>query len=238
MATDTIRWNTENFIGKFDNRWVVVNGSITNGVLTLNGGGSATLTLVEEVNVEFKYYRLRTVFESEGLSMVNNYRNKPTIFIQEVYKDSNNVPYRTRVRSLGFNTTFKDSNNRYTDDTVLTTLDRKMFQFKIVIKNELSDPLTIYSFEMFQSQDISDSQVMKIVNTLQKEGEAEHMKIYRNEDGSINGLGIFIPGSTLEIKFRPAYFEGRIIAIDTNFGQTVGISNIIGQIDLGTSSTL
>lgn len=241
MLNGTIRWSNENFIGSFDNRWVVKNGSISDGFLTLNRGGKATLVLTNEVNVEFKYVMLIVTFYSDSITAKNNYKNKPTIFIKEVYKNNDDSIDRVNVRSLGFNThNFNEENKRYTDETIFTTLDRKMSKFKIEIRNEIDNVLTIYDLKMFQSVDVSESQVSKIVtpivNQIAKEGSAEQIKVYRNEDGSINGLGVFIQGSKEEIKFRPAYFNGQLIAIDTNYGQTISIQNIMEAIDLTNSS--
>ena len=201
MPNEAIRWSNENFIGSFDNRWNVKNGSISDGVLTLNRGGKATLILTNEVNVEFKYIRLIVSFYSVGITAKNNYQNKPTIFIKEVYKNNDDSIDRVKIRSLGFNTNnFDEENNRYTDETIYTTLDRKMAKFKIEIRNEIDNVLSIYDLKMFQSIDISESQVSRIVtpivNQIAKEGSAEQIKVYRNEDGSINGLGVFIEPSS------------------------------------------
>lgn len=241
MSVETIRWSSQNFVGSFDSRWTLTNATVADNTLSLAVGGKAVLVLTKEVDVEFKYLRVFVKFSSTGITVENNFRNKPTIFLQEAYKDDEGLPYRYMARSLGFNATNYDATeDKYTDATIVTTLDRRMKQFKIVIQNDSPDPLIIYDFACYQSKDLPEEQLAKrvstVVNSVVKEGSADIIKAYRNADGSINGLGVFIQGSSEELKFRPAYFNGELIAINTNFGQTIDIQSIREQIDLTSSS--
>lgn len=238
MASTPIRWQPESFIGEFDGRWQLDNAYIdSSGALVIDGGGKATLELIDEVNVEFKYLRLVVTFSSGGISFENNYRNRPTIFIKEVYKDSDNEIESVKIRSVGFNTIKEIENQVYRDETIFATLDKRMAKFKIEIRNETTSPLTIHSLQVFQSVDLSETQVSRLVNNVMKLGAAETIKVYRNEDNTVNGLGVFIQGSLEELKFKPTYFNGSLLAIETNFGQTISVQNVKEMISLTTSST-
>jgi hypothetical protein len=236
MATEITRWNTTNFFGDFDDRWVLSNASISaDKVLTILAGGSATLELVDEVNVEFKYYRIVNVFSSDVASTINNYRIGPDLIIQEVYKDDSNVPNNTRVRGMGFNTTKKDIvTNRYTDEAPCSTLNRKMFKIRIQIINDSSADLVIYSLKAYQSVDISESQMSNAMVSIQKDQSTDKVTVYWDDDTNtiINGIGVKIPGTDSEVKYGFSFFNGQLVSIDTNYGQSVSVLGLVGKVNL------
>lgn len=233
-----IRWTRENFAGKLDNRWTFNNASInSNGVLRVGAGGSATLVLTEEVDLEFKYVQLKTKYTSLALSQENNYRNKPTLYIQEVYKTDKDID-TVKFRSLGF-TTFNNSDGLYFNDKIYATLDRPMAKMVVTIKNETDVIFELHSLEMFQSVDLPEKQVSRVLNTAFANSTTDTVIPYFDESGRyMTGFGVLMPGGATELKFGYGYFNGVMVSIDTNFGQSVSVFPVTGVPDLSNTDTV
>lgn len=234
---EILNFDTENFIGYLDSRWVLNNALMdSNGYLVIQAGGTAQLELIEEVNEDFKYVKVRVEYSSDGVNAENNYKSNPTVFIKEAYKDSNNSIDTVVFRALGFNT-FETTAKGYLDTTIYQTLNKPMSKLLLTITNNTNYPLTIYSLSMYKSIDISQSQTSKYVQRLNKSGSMVGGKVYHNEDEvkSLNGLGVFVQGGMTELKFRPTYYQGQLIAIETNYGQVVSFQHLVEQINLETS---
>ena len=238
---EILNFENENFLGYLDNRWVLSNCILTSdGFLQINPKGTAILELTNEVQAQFAYMLFRVEFSGDSISPENNYKSNPTIYLREVYKDiRTNVINKTIVRALGFNT-FQTSEKGYIDSTTFKTGNAPMSVFQIKITNETNSPLYIYKIEAYKSIDIAESQVTKITQSLIKEGAAQLFKVYHNDDAeySLNGLGVFIQNSTYELKFKPTYYDGQMIAIETNYGQVVSVQHLVGEIDLGENTTM
>ena len=238
---EILNFENENFLGYLDNRWVLSNCVLTSdNVLQINPKGTSTLELTNELQSQFAYMLIKVEFSGDSISPENNYKSNPTIYLREVYKDiRENTINRTVVRALGFNT-FVSSEKGYIDSTTFKTGNAPMSVFQIKITNETDSTLYIYKIEAYKSIDIAESQVTKITQSLIKEGAAQLFNVYHNDDDvfSLNGLGVFIQNSTYELKFRPAYYDGQIIAINTNYGQSVSVNHLVQQIDLGEDTTI
>jgi hypothetical protein len=155
-----------------------------------------------------------------------------------VYRDGQGAIFRMINRTVGLNTVnFNNTTQYYTDENIFTTLDKKMAYFKVTVDNTKNNKtLIINSLSMFTSIDVSESQVSQATqNTLNKQ-KASTFKIYRNEDTSVKGVGVFIDGSANEIKFKPNYLNGMLYGISTNFGDAVAVINTYDDIDLETST--
>lgn len=234
---DVLNFESNNFIGYIDSRWVLENCVLTSdGLLQINAGGVATLELVDEVQGQFAYMKVVVEFSGDSISPENNYKSNPTLYLREVYKDLNtNAINKTIVRALGFNT-FVTTSNGYSDTTVFKTYNAPMSVLQIKIENNTSDVFYIHKIEAYKSVDIPESQVSDLVHSITKQGSAQLFKVYHNDDAekSLNGLGVFIVNSTYELKFKPSYYDGQLIAIATNAGQTISVQHLLQEIDLET----
>jgi len=236
IDTTTLNFNSTSFLGYLDSRWVLTNAVIdSNGRLVISSGGNAVLTLTAEVNAECKYIKTFVEYSCTGVSSENNYKSDPTILIKEVYKNSSNVIDKVYVRALGLNT-FETTTNGYSDTTLYATYNKAMSSMVITITNNTGSDLTIYSIAMYKSIDISESQVSTLVQSVNKSGSAESFKVYHNSDtaNSLQGIGVFIQNSTTEIKYKPSYYAGQLVAILTNTGQTISVQHLIEEMNLDT----
>ncbi len=232
---DVLNFDKTNFLGYIDTRWTLKDCVLTSdNLLQIMPNGSALLTLIEEVQDQFAYINLKVMFSGDSISPENNYKSKPTIYLREAYKDlQTNEINKSVFRGLGFNT-FIEEDDIYTDSTTFKTENRPMAQFQLEIKNETEDTLYIHSIEAFKSVDIPESQLSKFTQKLYKEGSAELFKVYHNDDSvySMNGLGVFTQNNLAEIKFMLNLYDGQLISVKTNAGQTVSVQHIIEQINL------
>lgn len=234
---DILNFENENFLGFIDNRWVLTNSVLTSdGLLQINAGGTATLELIDEVQDQFAYMMLKVEFSGDSISPENNYKSNPTIYLREVYKDiRENTINKTIIRALGFNT-FVTSEKGYIDTTTFKTGNAPMSILQLKITNNTTSTLFIHSIAAYKSIDISESQVTKLTQSVTKAGQAQKFKVYHNSDDvySLNGLGVFTAGNTVELKFMPTFYDGQIIAIETNYGQAVSVEHLVEMIDLST----
>ena len=232
---DILNFDKENFLGHIDTRWTLKDCVLTSdNLLQIMPNGSALLSLVDEVQDQFAYLQIKVLFSGDGISPENNYKSKPTIYLREAYKDlQTNEVNKSVFRGLGFNT-FVENDGVYTDSTSFKTENRPMAQFQLEIKNETTETLYIHSIEAYKSIDIPESQVSKFTQSLLKKGSAEIFKVYHNDDAvySMNGLGVFTQNNIAEIKFKLNLYDGQLISIKTNAGQTVSVQHIIEQINL------
>lgn len=198
-------------------------GSITNGILTLNTGATASCSLSASVNDQFAYYKVTSAFSSSGgLPESDFFGNKAGLYlaIQEVYQ-ANGSPLSTRTRAVALlPNPVSGSTDSYTSSTVLSTLNTAMSSMQVVIVNNTGDTVTVSSLNLYQSVDIPISQVNGAYNSLAQQSAAQSLTVYRNADGSINGLAVTIPGSSTPIKFQPVYFNGQISSINFSNGST------------------
>ena len=232
---DVLNFDKTNFLGYIDTRWVLKNCVLTSdNLLQIMPNGSALLSLVDEVQDQFAYLQIKVLFSGDGISPENNYKSKPTIYLREAYKDlQTNEVNKSVFRGLGFNT-FVENDGVYTDSTSFKTENRPMAQFQLEIKNETTETLYIHSIEAYKSVDIPESQLSKFTQKLYKEGSASKFNVYHNDDVvySMNGLGVFTQNGVAEIKFKLNLYDGQLISIKTNAGQTVSVAHLIEQINL------
>lgn len=213
-------------------------GSITNGILTLNTGATASCSLSSSVNDQFAYYKVTSDFSSSGgLPESDFFGNKAGLYlaIQEVYA-VNGSPISTRTRAVALlPNPVSGSTDSYTSSTVLSTLNTAMSSMQVVIVNNTGDTVTVSSLNLYQSVDIPISQVNSAYNSLAQQSAAQSMTVYRNSDGSINGLAVTVSGNSAPIKFQPVYFNGQISAIEIGNGvstTSVPIANLTQLISL------
>ena len=232
---DILNFENESFLGYIDNRWVLSNSVLTSdGLLQISPNGTATLELIDEVQDQFAYMMVKVEFSGDSISPENNYKSNPTIYLREVYKDiRENTINKTIVRALGFNT-FVTSDKGYIDTTTFKTGNAPMAVMQLKITNNTNTTIFIHSIAAYKSIDISESQVTKLTQTVTKSGQAQKFKVYHNEDAaySLNGLGVFTAGNTVELKFKPVFYDGQIIGIETNYGQMVSVEHLVSLIDL------
>jgi len=232
---DNLQFARDSFLGFLDNRWVLVNAEINGqSQLVIQAGGSARLVLTSEVQDECKFMRIDVEFSCTAVSSANNYKSNPTLLIKEVCKDINdNTINKAIFRAFGFNT-FTPTSRGYSDSSIYQTTNQPMASLSIIITNQTTDQLVIYGIGAYRSIDVSEAYVRKVTQSVSKGDSATSFKVYHNDDevGSLNGLGWLVQGSTLEIKLQPTYFQGQLIAINTNYGQAISIQHVIEQIDL------
>lgn len=69
---DVLNFESNNFLGYLDSRWVLENCVLTSdGLLQINAGGVATLELVEEVQSQFAYMKVVAEFSDGSISPEN-----------------------------------------------------------------------------------------------------------------------------------------------------------------------
>ena len=231
MLESTLNFQPRPFVPSFS-AWDLVNASIQGDILTISPTGHATITLTTEVATEFKYYKIAVDFSSLSASQVWNYASSPRIFIEEVYLNDDKEVDRVNYRSLGFNVT-NPSANVHNDISILETYNSPMKRMKITILNDTPSALTIHKLGIASSVDINERQVAKVVAEASTNASAKTMLPYFNESGVMTGIG-FLTSDTEELKLGLKYYNGRLVKIDTNFGQTVSVFPILGDPDLAT----
>lgn len=229
MADSTINFDTTNILGFLDERWSKTDAYIdSQNVLRIEPGGNIELTLEDNINFAFMYSKLVVTFYGEDLDSRNNFKSEPCIFINEVYKDSSsNIISKNITRSVGFNMYKRVSEDppKYYDETTFKMANMPMHSYIIKIKNTHTKPLLIYNIELFSSIDVSEGQVNKYVTSINKSSTAEKIVIgvSPSDNSTLVSFGVYLQNSTNLLQFYPVYYNGNIIALDTNYGQMVSI---------------
>lgn len=231
MSDLALRFDTQSFLPPFtDSLWEFTNASETRGILAINPGGSAKISLQTQVNRDFKYIKCVNLFSGGLTSEETNYRNKPTIVTKELYKGSNNAIDYMKYRSLGFNTFTSVSGVGYRDETIFSTLDRPMHTMIVEIRNETEEVLTIYGLQLFSSIDISISQVDNAIANVSISQVVQDVYLRWDSGGNyLLGFDVGIPGSEELLTHDFNYFSGRLISIFTNYGEPLTVHNSFEQ---------
>lgn len=232
---ENLNFGNENLFTYFQDDWVLTNASISDNILTIQPGGNAYVYLTNGINEEFMYFKLRVTYKCASITDSNNYQTSPTIYMKEAYKNNENVLYRGKTRAFCFNyITQLDPNIYQTDETIFQSLNRPLYSLFFKIDNTTESVLYLQFLELFKSIDISDSQVHKIVETLNSMGNAESIIVNHNDDAdyTLNGLE-FTLNSGYVWKVKPTFYNGQLIAINTNDGRSISVTHLIRDTDLG-----
>lgn len=232
---ETLNFQKQGLITYFQDPWVLKNASIADNILTILSGGTAEVYITDGINEDFKYLKCSITFKSNSITDSNNYQTNPTLYIKEVYKNTDNKAYRGKTRALCFNNFTKLEENYYKDETILETLNKPLYSFYIKIANNTKNTLYIKELQFYKSLDISESQTKSIVETLNSKGQAQSINVNHNEDNTLNGLEFQLSSGYL-YKVKPYFYDGQLISVGTNYGMDISVNHFIKDTDLTTTT--
>jgi len=232
MIINNLVFEKKSILPPFTKDWVLENASISGTSLVLAPKtGRARLYLTSPVRTDFKHYKVSTEFQSTIADELWNYRSVPSIQIEEGYADETGAINSVNFRALAFNIT-NPTAETHKDDTYIETLNRPLHYMRFIILNNSDAPLTINTVSLFLSIDVSEKQVSKIYAQATSNASAKQINQYFNPQGIMTGIGFVVNGGNQEMKMKFNYFNGKLISINTNYGQTVSVFSIVGNIDL------
>lgn len=218
--------------------WMLDKATCSGTSIIIYPRGSVKCIVTQTImNRVFMYYKIVIDYKSDVITSISNFKNLPFAFINETYKDENNVPYRNRTRVLGFNTfnPVGDEDGHYVDTTIFSSLNKKLGYYSFEIKNNTDADLIINSIGVYSSIDISDEQVAGVINTVNAETEPDGFKVYTDETYSkLIGLAVTLKNSEKELKYKPVFSQGLLSSIETNFGISYPVIYVTEDIDLET----
>lgn len=229
MATSNITWDNQNLLGFIDERWTYKNAYLNSqGILQIEPNGYISITISDNVNFAFRYAKLNVTFYGLSLDETNNFKSEPNIFIQEVYKNnSDNAISRGITRVVGFNMYKKVSEDppKYMDETTFEMGNLPMFSYTLKISNTSENNLLIYGVELFSSVDVSEGQINKTVTSISKSTAAERIVVGvdPNDSTELVSFGVYLQNAANLVQFYPIYYNGNIIGLDTNYGQSIAV---------------
>ena len=232
---ENLNFQKQGLVNYFQDDWVLYSSVITDNILTVNTNGYASVYITNNINSDFKYLKCIVKFKSEGITDTNNYQTNPSIYIKEVYKNSENTAYRGKTRVLCFNNYTKIEDGYTQDETIIETLNKPLYSFYIKIDNSTPYPLIIKEIQFYKSIDISESQTEEIIQSINKKGQAQSINVNHNSDGSLNGLEFEIAGGYLW-KVKPQFYNSQLIVINTNDGQAISVNHFVRDTDLETAN--
>lgn len=238
-----INWKSKNILGNFDDRWELKNCTITDNNLVMVSGGVARITITEGMQKVFQYLRVENEFQGSGFSQSMNYNSNPRINIGCIYEDSGGRVTDNKFHSLGFNVFTPTGTDEYKDETILSTLNKRIKSMVVVIRNTTGFTVTIKGLRIYQSLEVTGDQVYDAVDDLKQEitdivyASQERMSttdisIYKTSDGKVDGLELTLNGTEATAKLKFQRLMGVIVNIQTNFSEPIAIKTLEGPIEL------
>lgn len=236
-----INWKSTNVLGNFDDRWNLTNCTITDNNLVMVSGGVARITITEGMQKVFQYLRVENEFQGSGFSQSMNYNSNPRINIGCIYEDSGGKVTDNKFHSLGFNIFTPTGTDEYKDETILSTLNKRIKSMVVIIRNTTGFTVTIKGLRIYQSLEVTGDQVVDAVDDLgqivqdtvydsMERMATSNITVYENDTGEINGLELAITGSEIPAKLKFQKIAGKVTNIITNFSEPIGIDTIVGDL--------